>query len=178
MIKAQKARAGKELRQIKTDIEQVAVLENQLLSQGGKKLSTQVAVNSKVNIDEKDITSYAQILEKIQKSLDSTFAQIPPENLPMPSPVQDNKVQSPDKPVTPFKQDSPAPKQNKENAGVPSMSLLQGFIKQQQQQVTAKAQGATASIINEKQAFARREEERRRFLEEEKLTSMRQIMSY
>lgn len=98
----------------------------QLTGQGTAKLSVQVDPASKVAIDEKDITNYAEVLEKISARLNETFKTIPPENLPERTHEMTWQALSPEKSATPFKADTLSPSPGKANKS--PVSFLSGLI--------------------------------------------------
>ena len=58
------------------------------MGNGSVRLANQVAPNSKNAIEEKDITTYESIVDKIGNRLTESWRNVPPEHIPQPSPEQ------------------------------------------------------------------------------------------
>ena len=88
-IKAKKPRLNKQLKLVKERINEVNVQDVQLLGQGINTLSKQVNPSFKGVIEEKDITNYSEILDKIHKHLIESQQFLPAQEY-------SNPIQSPE----------------------------------------------------------------------------------
>ena len=149
-----------------------------MIAKGAKKLSTQVAPASKVQISETDILDYCGLLEKIQERLDDVYRCVPEEHLPQPSPEVLQRFLTPaGKSTTPF---SSAKAFSASPAKSPAMSsFLSNMLGGQDlfHEVQDKAR-TVLRLTKDKEEFVYREEQRLHSLEQDKLTSMKRIMEY
>ena len=156
------------------------------MGNGSVRLANQVAPNSKNAIEEKDITTYESIVDKIGNRLTETWRNVPHEHIPQPSPEQQiihqEIVEEHPSPVQePVVFEEPVKPAPIEPSFIKTGAFVQNLIGGKTNifsQVQVKAKEAALRAVEDKSEFMRREEQRKRFLEEEKLHTMKKIVEY